>query len=24
VLGLVVWGSAFFVIGIWRFNRRYV
>ena len=24
VLGLIVWGSVFFVIGIWRFNRRYV
>ncbi len=24
VLGLIVWGSIFFVVGIWRFNRRYV
>jgi ABC-2 type transport system permease protein len=24
VLGLVAWGSAFFTIGVWRFNRRYV
>jgi ABC-2 type transport system permease protein len=24
VLGLVIWGSAFFAIGVWRFNRRYV
>jgi ABC-type Na+ efflux pump permease subunit len=24
VLGLFTWGSVLFVIGIWRFNRRYV
>jgi ABC-type multidrug transport system permease subunit len=24
VLGLVAWGIAFFAIGVWRFNRRYV
>ncbi len=24
VLGLVGWGIAFFAIGVWRFNRRYV
>ena len=24
VSGLFVWGSVLFVIGIWRFNRRYV
>jgi ABC-type multidrug transport system permease subunit len=24
VLGLIVWGGVSFVIGIWRFNRRYV
>ena len=24
VSGLFVWGSILFVIGIWRFNRRYV
>ncbi len=24
VLGLIVWGSVLFVIGVWRFNRRYV
>ncbi len=24
VLGLAVWGAAFFIIGVWRFNRRYV
>ena len=24
VLGLLAWGIAFFAIGVWRFNRRYV
>ncbi len=24
VLGLFAWGSVLFVIGVWRFNRRYV
>jgi ABC-2 type transport system permease protein len=24
VLGLMTWGIAFFAIGVWRFNRRYV
>jgi ABC-type transport system involved in multi-copper enzyme maturation permease subunit len=22
-LGMIVWGIIFFLIGVWRFNRRY-